>query len=367
MSQITITAKPSSSTTQITEKLLASCRPTKLFDYHQGASITSLDFDDSGQYLISAGIDKSIQLYDCHKGIHYKDIQSQKYGCHSARFTHLDLNCLYASTPNNPQENDNAIRYLALSNNQYIRYFKGHKEQVSSIEVNPIHNTFLSSSFDGTVKHWDLKSSSSIGNIDIGQNSIIGFDPHGIIFAIGKYPDENSTIGSIGLYDLKTFDKGPFLQVSIPVSKGQIWNKLEFSNNGKLLLISTESSEHYILDAFSGKVLARIQLDKQSPSHNHTQPKNWMSFKYPYTGSCTFSPCGKFVLIGSPYSIVHIFDLNDLKTSRDHNSDLEPIILTKSSNIQSTHGIPKIVAFNPKLFTFATADTTVTLWSPTSK
>ncbi|RLV92653.1 hypothetical protein JA1_003008 [Spathaspora sp. JA1] len=347
----------SSTTTQVTEKILASCRPTKLFDYHQSATITSLDFDDSGQYLISAGIDKSIQLYDCHKGVHKTDVQSQKYGAHSARFTHSDLNCLYASTPTGPQENDHAIRYLSLSNNQYLRYFKGHKRQVSSIEVNPVHDTFISSSFDGTVKLWDLKTSSPTGNLEIGQNSVVGFDPQGIIFAIGKYPDSESTTGTLSIYDLKNFDKGAFLQVEIPTLQGQLWNKLEFSNNGKHILISTDSSQHYIVDAFSGHVQAIIQLANPNPP-------DWMSLKYPYTGCCTFSPCGKFVLVGSPKSVVHIFDISNLKSSKGVHSD--PIVLTQSTKLTSSMGIPKILAFNPKLLTFATADTTVTLWSPSA-
>ncbi|EGW35212.1 member of Set1p complex, histone methyl transferase [Spathaspora passalidarum NRRL Y-27907] len=346
----------SSSTVQVTEKVLASCRPAKLFDYHQGATISSLDFDDSGQYLISSGIDKSIQLYDCHKGVHKGDIQSQKYGAHSARFTHSDLNCLYASTPTEPQENEHAIRYLSLSNNQYLRYFKGHKRQVSSIEVNPIHDTFISSSFDGTVKLWDLKSSSPTGNIEVGQNSVVGFDPQGVVFAIGKYPGAESSTGILSIYDLKSFDKGPFLQVEIPTLQGQLWNSIEFSNNGKHILISTDSCQHYIVDSFSGHVQAIIQL--ASPT-----PNKWMSFKYPYTGCCTFSPCGKFVLAGSPKSVVHIFDISNLKSAKGAPTD--PVILTNSiTKLNSTTGIPKILAFNPKLLTFATADTTVTLWSP---
>lgn len=46
---------------------------------------------------------------------------------------------------------------------------------MSSIEVNPVDKTFLSSSYDGTVKLWDLKSSSAVGNLEVGQNSVIGF------------------------------------------------------------------------------------------------------------------------------------------------------------------------------------------------
>ncbi|KAI3405863.2 SWD2 [Candida oxycetoniae] len=347
----------SSSALHITQDTLASCRETKFFSYHQGASITSLDFDNSGQYLISAGVDKSIQLYDCHKGIHYKDIQSQKYGAHSARFTHEGLDCLYASTPDSSsatENNENSIRYLSLSTNKYIRYFQGHKAQVSNIEVNPINDTFMSSSYDGTVKFWDLKTSSAMGSIGAGQITVAGYDPSGTVVAIGKQPTNiASKVGKLELYNLKTFDKGPFQSVEISCLPKQVWNKLEFSNNGKLILISTDTCEHYILDAFSGRVLAVIRL-------TYRRDDKWMSTKYPYSGCCSFTPCGKYILVGSPKHIIHIFDLNDLK------SDLEkPVVFSRSAEVlKSSHGLPKIVTFNPKLFAFASADSGVSIWQP---
>ena len=67
-----------------------------------------------------------------------------------------------------------------------LTIFQGHKAQVSSIEVNPVDKTFLSSSYDGTVKLWDLKSSSAVGNLEVGQNSVIRFDPHGVVLLLGN-------------------------------------------------------------------------------------------------------------------------------------------------------------------------------------
>lgn len=358
----------SSSSVGISDKVIASFVPAKSFGYHQGTSITSLDFHDSGQYLISSGIDKSIQLYDVHKGVHHKDIQSQKYGAHVAKFTHQDLNCLYASTPGTSLEVDHSIRYLALSSNTYLRYFKGHKEQVTSLEMNPVTDTFLSSSIDRTIKVWDLKSPSAVGNIDVGQPSVIAFDPAGIVFAVGKYPEPTSRshTGSIALYDLNYFDKAPFVTASVPVLPGQTWNKLEFSNNGKFILISTDSHEHYLLDAFLGQLLTTLIVDVSRSSKEYNL--DWMSFKYPYTGSSCFSPCGRFVLAGSPKQKLCAFDLTSIKNSDGGATTIRevdnPRRLLPFRQLDTDGSVPKIVAFNPKLLTVATADTQTTLWQP---
>lgn len=358
----------SSSSLTITDKVIGSFEPVKTFNYHKGASITSLDFDDSGQYLISAGIDKSIQLYDVHKGTHHNDIQSQKYGAHWAKFTHLELNCLYASTPAADKSIDNAIRYLSLSNNQYLRYFKGHKDQVTSIEVHPVMDLFLSSSLDKTVKLWDLRSTSPVGNLDLGQPTVIAFDPKGVIFCVGKYPDpcSGNNEGTIAFYSMGKFDKKPFLEVQIRILAGQTWNKLEFSNNGKLLLVSTDSYEHYVLDAFLGQLLTTLQVGPNVPRTEYNG--DWMTFKYPYSGSSSFSPCGKFVLVGTPDMKVLAFDLTHLKhtdgCSHSVSEEDNPRNLHPFKILSTNQGIPKIIAFDPKLLTFATADSVVSLWQP---
>ncbi|CUM63988.1 uncharacterized protein PRCAT00001576001 [Priceomyces carsonii] len=366
MSHTSHLVKGGSSTVFVNENIIGAFRPVKTFNYHQEASITSLDFDDSGQYLISSGVDKSIQLYDVHKGIHYKDIQSQKYGAHVARFTHQGLNCLYASTPSAQLDVDNAVRYLSLDNNQYIRYFKGHKGQVTSIEVNPLLDVFLSSSVDRSVKMWDLKSSNPIGNLDVGQISVIAFDAQGLVFAVGKNPDPKglTKYGTISLYGMNNFDKGPFLSTEIEILPGQTWNKIEFSNNGKLLLVSTDSPEHYIVDAFLGKLLTILRMDHIQDPYNVP----WMSFKYPYNGPACFSTCGKFVFAGSLMLNLSTFDLTGIKTTDGGNHVVTPTDNPKYSDpfkvIETQQGIPKVVAFNPKLLTLATADNTVSLWQP---
>lgn len=359
------------STRSVDEKVLGSLVPRKTFNFHQGASITSLDFDDSGHYLISAGVDKSIQVYDVHKGVHFKDVQSQKYGAHLAKFTHDGLNCLYVTTPTADQDSgdvDHSIRYLSLSDKRYLRYFKGHKLQVVSLDVDPVHDMFISSSMDGTVKVWDLKTSSPMGSLDIGLPSLVAYDPHGIIFVVAKGPRDMDSggVGELQLYDIKTFHKSPFLTVPVTSNNPEaVWTKVEFANNGKTILLATNCHEHYVFDAFLGQLLTTLSIASASSNGGGDVFRS----KYPLTSTCCYSPCGKYVLVGSPNSSLLLYDLTNIKTT-DGINPVKPVDNPKKllpvKTIATNQGVPKILAFNPKLLTIATADNSVSLWQPLS-
>lgn len=347
-------------TTAITEDTLASLEPTKKLSFHDGASITSLDFDDTGQYLVSAGVDKVICVYDCHKGVKYKDIPSQKYGAHLARFTHEDFGCLYASTPLIDSDTDHSIRYVSISAKTFLRYFRGHKDQVVNLEVNPVTDTFITSSVDHTVKLWNLKASSPIGNILTGSVACVAFDPHGIIFVIAVGPHKDTPHGSVSFYDANSFERGPFHVTKVECSSEETWTKAEFSNNGKLLVIGTDSSDHHVIEALLGKYLAELSVT-ESPQNG------WLKSKYLSAGLVCISPCGKFALCGSPKGSIYIFDLNKLKNADKagqeiRKSSLGKLRLFPSKEIKG-HGVARIIAFNPKLLNLVTADDSVILWS----
>src|SRR5271169_2305228 len=56
------------STYPINGQLLGSFKPSKRFSSKHGTRITSVDFDDTGEWCITAGDDETIQLYDCKRG-----------------------------------------------------------------------------------------------------------------------------------------------------------------------------------------------------------------------------------------------------------------------------------------------------------
>ncbi len=60
--------------------------------------MTSVDFDDTGELALVSRDDDTLQIYNCKEGKHAKELKSQKYGVHLARFTHHAQAVIYAST-----------------------------------------------------------------------------------------------------------------------------------------------------------------------------------------------------------------------------------------------------------------------------
>ena len=59
----------------ITGQLLGAFKPSKRFSSKHGTRITSIDFDDTGEWCVTAGDDETIQLYDCKRGKYFPPAQ----------------------------------------------------------------------------------------------------------------------------------------------------------------------------------------------------------------------------------------------------------------------------------------------------
>lgn len=113
------------SSVPITSSLLGAFKPSKRFSSKHGTRITSVDFDDTGEWCVTAGEDETIQVYDCKRGKyapcflkgallmcrHSKTLYSKKYGVHLARFTHHSQNVIYASTKEDGTEIEKGLSF----------------------------------------------------------------------------------------------------------------------------------------------------------------------------------------------------------------------------------------------------------------
>ncbi|RVX65923.1 hypothetical protein B0A52_10230 [Exophiala mesophila] len=315
--------------------------------------VTSLDFDDQGEFLVAASDDETMNVFDIKEGKKTKTIPSKKYGIHLARFTHHPRNVLFAST-----KQDDSLRLLELHNESFVRYFSAHTSRVTCIALSPGNDQFLSCGSDDTVCLWDLNSRSPQGKLKLVTPYLAAYDPSANVMAIAS-----QSTSSILMYDVRNYDKAPFETFDLaaredtytPTTKGRAWTKLEFSNDGKSLLLGTDYHGHFLLDSFTG-VLKSFLVGKSSGTGRAAPVST--SGKPLGQGDVSFSQDGRYVVGGTG-------DQPDLllwDTSLATGTRQEPTTRLTSRGIKSA-----VVQFNPRHNMLATADTKVCMWLPSDQ
>ncbi|KAF9158863.1 member of Set1p complex, histone methyl transferase [Actinomortierella ambigua] len=342
----------------LTSTILESFKVTKIFKDNTQI-ITSLDFDDSGTKCITSAEDESLHVYDCTAGKLHKTLFSKKYGVHLARFTHRSTNVVYAST-----KEDDTLRYLSLHDNRYIRYFKGHEKKVVALEMSPLDDQFIAGSEDA-VRLWDLRSPNCQGAVSIVGRPAVAFDPSGLVFAV-------ALDATLRLYDVKSFDQGPFQTAEIGSSLGiHSQNiratQLEFSTDGKNILVTTSGDAHYVIDAYS------VETKFKLTGHSYgTDPSD----TFPSGGEASWTPDGKCVLSGSRDGWIYLWDiarasqepmnvLNSNGASGSNGTLVGPNRELSPFKVLKAHSTPShIVGFNPKYLMMVSGSTELAFWEP---
>ncbi|OAT12942.1 WD repeat protein [Blastomyces gilchristii SLH14081] len=315
------------------------------------SNVTSLDFDDQGDYLVASGDDETLQVFDIKEGKLTKTVPSKKYGVHLAKFTHHSRQILHAST-----KVDDSLRLLDLHNESYLRYFAGHTDRVTSLAVSPGTDAVLSCSKDDTVALWDLNSRNAQGKLKLATPYLVAFDPSGSVIAIAS-----QSTSSVLLYDFRNYDKPPFATFDLapqedrftPSTRGRAWTRLEFSNDGKHLLVGTDYHGHFLLDAFEGNIKAFL-IGKSGPTGRAAPVSS--SGKPLGQGDVCFTPDGRYVLGGAgDQSDTLVWDTQQ---SPDASLFLKPAFRLpyRARSV--------IVQANPRYNMFATADKEITFWLP---
>ncbi|KAF7593363.1 member of Set1p complex, histone methyl transferase [Aspergillus hancockii] len=291
--------------------IIRSFRPTKAFKSSKQDSsnyVTSLDFDDQGDYVVSSGDDETIQIYDVKEGKSTKSVPSKKYGAHLARFTHHSRQVLHAST-----KVDDSLRLLNLHNEGY-------------------------------------------GKLKLTTPYLAAFDPSASVIAIAS-----QSTSSVLLYDFRNYDKSPFSTFDLtpyeerytPSTRGRAWTRLEFSNDGKHLLVGTDFHGHFILDAFEGSVKAFLVGRNGSPGR--AAPVSTTG-KPLGQGDACFTPDGRYVIGGSgDHPDVLVWDMQQ---PPDSNCVLQPIYKLPHRSRTA------LIEYNPRYNMMATADKDVVFWLP---
>lgn len=324
--------------------------------------ISGLSFDDRGDQVLTAAEDETFRLYNTRTGKHVKTLHSKKYGVDLPRFTHKNTAIIHAST-----KEDDTIRYHSLHDNKYLQYFKGHKAKVISLEMSPVDDGFMSGSMDKTVRLWDLRAPTARGLLSLPSSPVVAYDATGLVFAVAV-----NHYSRILLYDQANYDKAPFMVITLedPVLSTISYpprpiyvTSLAFSSNGKYLLVGCSGNAHYVIDAFEGYILARLEgftgLEaRKMGAHVSIDPAKGSSGE-----EVSWTADSKFVLSGSLDGRVLIWDLQHL-SSLPVDLKRPPQRLKPTSSLEGHPGPTRCVKFNPRYAMLCTAGAELAFWLP---
>ncbi|XXH04651.1 hypothetical protein Hte_011069 [Hypoxylon texense] len=321
--------------------------------------ILSLDYDDPGELLMTSESDETIQIYKVRDGRHDKQLLSKKYGVKQAKFTRHSSSIIYAST----KQND-AIRYLTTHDNAFIRYFEGHQDAVTCLAMHPGNDDFISCSKDNTVRLWNAATKNETGVLYLNTPYLAAFDPSGQVFAVGS-----PTSGTILLYDHRNFEKAPISEFDLVESCSDVitdnldngWTKLEFSNDGRSILLGTKGGGHFLLDSFNGSLKAYLMKPEDSGITKRLAPGEKYEMNgggspganLESSGDCCFTTDGRYVVGGTKNGIV-VWDTLGQATEKV----MAPIHTMEDERPAA------VVAMNPRFNFLATADQDLVFWLP---
>jgi len=107
--------------------------------------VNSLDISGDGELVVTAADDESCHLYAVSQGRRKKTLLAKKNGVEQIKFTHASHAVICAG-------NDFYCRYWSLHDNQYLRYFRGHRDRITSLAMCPKDDSFISASLDRTIR-----------------------------------------------------------------------------------------------------------------------------------------------------------------------------------------------------------------------
>ncbi|KAM3252262.1 protein ANTHESIS POMOTING FACTOR 1 isoform X1 [Capsicum chacoense] len=306
---------------ETTEEILQSMEVGMTFRDYSGR-ISSMDFHKTSNFLVTASDDESIRLYDVANATCLKTINSKKYGVDLVSFTSHPTTVIYSSK----NGWDESLRLLSLHDNKYLRYFKGHRDRVVSLSLCYRKEYFISGSLDRTVLLWDQRAEKCQGLLRVQGRPATAYDEQGLVFSIAFG-------GYIRLFDTRYYEKGPFEIFSVggDVSDANI---VKFSNDGRLVLLTTMDGHIHVLDSSRGTVLSTYNVRPVSSSS---------------TLEASFSPEGTFVISGSGDGSVFAWSVWSGK---------------EVASWMSTDTEPPMIKWAPGSLMFVTGSSELSFWIP---
>jgi COMPASS component SWD2 len=218
----------------------------------------------------------------------------------------------------------------------------------------------MSGSLDKTVRLWDLRGPTCRGLLTLPSNPIIAYDSTGVVFAVAV-----NHYSRILLYDQANFDKAPFLVITLEdptlalisyPPRPIYMTSMAFSSNGRYLLVGCSGDAHYIMDAFEGHLLAKLEGHVGLERRSLSAPPSIEPVKGSSGEEVSWTPDSKYVVGGSLDGKVFVWDVQNLPIrSGDVDLKVPPLRLQPLVSLDGHPGPSRCVRFNPRVAMICTA------------
>ncbi|KVI08777.1 WD40 repeat-containing protein [Cynara cardunculus var. scolymus] len=333
---------------ELTEEIIQSMEVGMAFRDYNGR-ISSMDFHRTSNYLVTASDDESIRLYDVANATYVScltsiifwkmeqasskavgknenfnvgvgvTINSKKYGVDLVSFTSHPTTVIYSSK----NGWDESLRLLSLHDNKYLRYFKGHHDRQ---DCTAQHFVKLILSGLSPLVYVLGQNTLSLGLLRVQGRPATAYDDQGLVFAVAFG-------GSIRMFDSRNYEKGPFEIFSVGGDLSDA-NVVKFSNDGRLMLLTTRDGRIHVLDSFRGTLLCTYNVKPVLTDS---------------TLEASFSPEGMFVISGSGDGSVYAWSIRSGK---------------EVASWLSTENEPPVIRWAPGSLMFVTGSSELSFWIP---
>jgi WD40 repeat protein len=246
--------------------------------------IVFASYSPDGKYIITAGSDSSIIIWNADRLTIYRTIAGLKARPNVAVFSSDNLFVLAGG-----KDNIISMWNIGKMPPAIMKTFEGHKGQIKSIDVSSDGKYLASGSADCTVRIWDMFSANMIYELKEHSKEVnsVRFSPDGKTLASG---------GEDGVINLWNIEKGSII-ISQIGHKGSI-RDIVFSSDGKLLASCGDD-----------KLINIWQVPGLKKTGTLEGHKDWVQ-------TIDFSPDGKTLISGSRDKYIILWDVATQKILR---------------------------------------------------
>jgi WD40 repeat protein len=265
--------------------------------------IVSASFSPDGKYIITAGSDSSIIIWNADRLTIYRTLTGLKARPNVALISADNKYVLAGGKDNIVSMWDIGVMPPAI-----VKTFEGHKGQIKSIDISRDGKYLASGSADGTIRIWDMAGTNLVYELKDHKKDVnsVRFSPDGNTLASG---------GADGVLILWNMDKGSMI-ISQPAHKGWI-RDVVFSPDGNLL--ATCGDDKLI------NIWQMPYLKKTGILEGH---KDWVQ-------SIDFSPDGKNLISGARDRLIILWDVATQKILRQSDKQIQTVNIVDISPIIS--------------------------------